>query len=134
MQRIASTIPGFLVGLTLVTVYGLATFWQGQSQQGFHILLFTCMIVFIAVRAGRRWGSCSGAGCIRINWRLPACRDAADRESGGGRLAEGVDPVDSPGIVGGPGHAALPRGWERDAARLVMRCAHHSVSTARTPP
>jgi uncharacterized membrane protein YphA (DoxX/SURF4 family) len=50
------TILASSIGLTLVTMYGLATFWQGQSQQGFHILLFTCMIVFIAVRAGRRWG------------------------------------------------------------------------------
>jgi uncharacterized membrane protein YphA (DoxX/SURF4 family) len=50
------TVLASAVGLCLVTMYGLATFWQGPSQQGFHLLLFTCFVVFIIVRAGRYWG------------------------------------------------------------------------------
>lgn len=53
------------VGLLLVTMYGLATFWQGPSQQGFHVLLAACLIVFIVVRAGRRWGV---DGWLRRRW------------------------------------------------------------------
>lgn len=50
------TAAASLIGMTLVTVYGLANFWQGPSQQGFHLLLFACLAVFVAVRAGRCWG------------------------------------------------------------------------------
>ena len=45
-----------LVGLLLVTNYGLATQWMSPGQQGFHIVLFALMIVFFAARAGRTWG------------------------------------------------------------------------------
>jgi uncharacterized membrane protein YphA (DoxX/SURF4 family) len=50
------TVLASLIGMTLVAAYGLANFWQGPSQQGFHLLLFACLAVFIAVRAGRYWG------------------------------------------------------------------------------
>jgi uncharacterized membrane protein YphA (DoxX/SURF4 family) len=45
-----------LVGLALVTNYGLATQWMSPGQQGFHLLLFTLMLAFFFSRAGRRWG------------------------------------------------------------------------------
>ena len=45
-----------LVGLVLVTNYGLATQWMSPGQQGFHYLLFVLMIAFFFSRAGRRWG------------------------------------------------------------------------------
>jgi uncharacterized membrane protein YphA (DoxX/SURF4 family) len=45
-----------LVGLILVTNYGLATQWMSSGQQGFHMLLFALMVTFFWVRAGRRWG------------------------------------------------------------------------------
>jgi thiosulfate dehydrogenase (quinone) large subunit len=44
------------IGLVLVVNYGLAVQWQGSSQQGLHYLLIACMVVFLATRAGRRWG------------------------------------------------------------------------------
>ncbi len=45
-----------LVGLTLVTNYGLATQWMSPGQQGFHLVLFALMIAFFCARAGRTWG------------------------------------------------------------------------------
>jgi uncharacterized membrane protein YphA (DoxX/SURF4 family) len=45
-----------LVGLSLVTNYGLATQWMSPGQQGFHLLLFTLMLAFFFSRVGRRWG------------------------------------------------------------------------------
>lgn len=45
-----------LVGLVLVTNYGLATQWMSPGQQGFHLLLFTLMLAFFFSRAGRQWG------------------------------------------------------------------------------
>ena len=45
-----------LVGLVLVTNYGLATQWMSPGQQGFHIVLFALMISFFLARAGRTWG------------------------------------------------------------------------------
>lgn len=45
-----------LVGLFLALNYGLATQWMTFGQQGFHVLLVTSMIIFLAARAGRTWG------------------------------------------------------------------------------
>ncbi len=45
-----------VIGLVLVTNYGLATQWMSPGQQGFHIVLFALMIAFFAARAGRTWG------------------------------------------------------------------------------
>jgi uncharacterized membrane protein YphA (DoxX/SURF4 family) len=45
-----------LVGLVLVTNYGLATQWMSPGQQGFHIVLFSLMLAFFFSRAGRTWG------------------------------------------------------------------------------
>ena len=45
-----------LVGLVLVTNYGLATQWMSPGQQGFHLVLFFLMLAFFFARAGRRWG------------------------------------------------------------------------------
>ena len=50
------TVLSSVIGLCLVTAYGLATFWQSPNQQGFHLLLFACLVVFVVVRAGRYWG------------------------------------------------------------------------------
>ena len=47
---------GALVGLFLSLNYGLASQWMTFGQQGFHVLLVTSMIVFLAARAGRTWG------------------------------------------------------------------------------
>lgn len=45
-----------LIGLVLVTNYGLATQWMSPGQQGFHMVLFALMLAFFMARAGRRWG------------------------------------------------------------------------------
>jgi len=45
-----------LVGLVLVTNYGLATQWMSPGQQGFHLVLFSLMVAFFFARAGRNWG------------------------------------------------------------------------------
>jgi uncharacterized membrane protein YphA (DoxX/SURF4 family) len=45
-----------LVGLFLVTNYGLATQWMSPGQQGFHLVLFFLMLAFFVARAGRTWG------------------------------------------------------------------------------
>lgn len=45
-----------LVGLFLSLNYGFASQWMSFGQQGFHVLLVTSMIVFLAARAGRTWG------------------------------------------------------------------------------
>ena len=45
-----------LVGLFLVTNYGLATQWMSPGQQGFHLVLFALMVAFFFARVGRTWG------------------------------------------------------------------------------
>ena len=45
-----------LVGLFLAVNYGLATQWMSFGQQGFHVMLTTAMVIFLAARAGRAWG------------------------------------------------------------------------------
>src|SRR3989442_6249598 len=45
-----------LVGLFLAVNYGLATQWMSFGQQGFHVLLATSMVIFLAARAGRVLG------------------------------------------------------------------------------
>lgn len=45
-----------LIGLVLVTNYGLATQWMSPGQQGFHLVLFVLMLAFFFARAGRVWG------------------------------------------------------------------------------
>ncbi len=45
-----------LIGLVMVTSYGLATQWMSPGQQGFHLVLFALMLAFFGARAGRRWG------------------------------------------------------------------------------
>jgi thiosulfate dehydrogenase (quinone) large subunit len=45
-----------LVGLFLSLNFGLATQWMSFGQQGFHALLVTCMLIFLACRPGRLWG------------------------------------------------------------------------------
>jgi thiosulfate dehydrogenase [quinone] large subunit len=45
-----------LIGLVLVTNYGLATQWMSPGQQGFHLVLVALMVAFFMARAGRVWG------------------------------------------------------------------------------
>ena len=62
------------VGLFLVLNYGLAVQWQGSSQQGFHYMLITTLIVILATRAGRTWGVDGWVRARRPGWwlaRLP---------------------------------------------------------------
>lgn len=51
-----ATRPVALVGLFIMANYGLANFWTGFSQQGFHALLVLSMLAFVAAGAGRVWG------------------------------------------------------------------------------
>ena len=50
------TVLASLGGLWLIGNYFVATLGLGFNQEGFHVLLLTCMLIFILVRAGRRWG------------------------------------------------------------------------------
>lgn len=45
-----------IIGLFLVTNYGLATQWMSPGQQGFHLVLFVIMLACFFARAGRVWG------------------------------------------------------------------------------
>ena len=68
LRRLSETVVGIgltlglltglasLVGLFLVTNYGLATQWMSPGQQGFHLVLFFLMLAFFFARAGRTWG------------------------------------------------------------------------------
>ena len=49
------TVLAGLIGLVMMVIYFLATFWMGPGPQGFHLLLIACMIVFFASKAGRTW-------------------------------------------------------------------------------
>jgi hypothetical protein len=44
----------------------MATYWQSSNQQGFHLVLVSCMLVFILARAGRAWGLDGW-----LAWRFP---------------------------------------------------------------
>ena len=57
-------------GLFLVVNYGLAVQWQGSSQQGFHYMLITTLVVLLAVRAGRTWGVDGWVRAHRPGWWL----------------------------------------------------------------
>lgn len=50
------TVLASAIGLVQVVFYGLAVQHTSPGQQGFHILLFVCMVAFMAARAGRKWG------------------------------------------------------------------------------
>ena len=45
-----------VIGLVLSLNYGLATQWMSFGQQGFHVMLITSMLIFLATGAGRRLG------------------------------------------------------------------------------
>lgn len=51
-----ATRPVALLGLFIMANYGLANYWTGFSQQGFHALLVLCMLAFAVAGAGRVWG------------------------------------------------------------------------------
>ena len=51
-----ATRPISALGLFIMANYGLANFWTGFSQQGFHALLVLCMLAFTVAGAGRTWG------------------------------------------------------------------------------
>ena len=45
-----------VIGLLLSLNFGLATQWMSFGQQGFHVMLITSMLIFLATGAGRRLG------------------------------------------------------------------------------
>lgn len=63
-------------------------------------------------RAGRRWGSCSGAGCIRINWRLIQAPDHVRRSVVAHEVAHLLHFDHSPAF-----HAALAELFEGDVSQ-----------------
>lgn len=62
-------------------------------------------------RAQRRWGSCSGTGCIRINWRLVQAPDAVRRSVVAHEVAHLTHFDHSPAF-----HAQLARIYDGDLA------------------
>lgn len=44
------------VGALLVLAYGLASFWRGTAELGFHMMLLASMLIFLGAGAGRVWG------------------------------------------------------------------------------
>src|SRR5207237_3528954 len=75
------------IGLFLVVNYGLAVQWQGSSQQGFHYMLITTLVVLLAVRAGRTWGVDGWVRAHRPGWwlaRVPPGQGLGARGSGRG--------------------------------------------------
>ena len=62
-------------------------------------------------RAKRRWGSCSGKGCIRLNWRLIQAPDHVRRSVVAHEVAHLVHFDHSPAF-----HALLARLFEQDIA------------------
>lgn len=62
-------------------------------------------------RAQRRWGSCSGKGCIRVNWRLVQASDAVRRSVVAHEVAHLVHFDHSPAF-----HALLGELYEGDVA------------------
>lgn len=50
------TVPGALLALLLAVGTGILTHYQGQTQLAYHLVLGFAALVFIASRAGRRWG------------------------------------------------------------------------------
>ena len=61
-----------LIGLSMVTAYGLATQWMSPGQQGFHLILFVLMLAFFFARAGRTWGV--DARIVERNPKSPLAR------------------------------------------------------------
>jgi predicted metal-dependent hydrolase len=78
-------------------------------------------------RAQRRWGSCSGKGCIRINWRLIQAPDAVRRSVVAHEVAHLVHFDHSPAF-----HALLAGLFEGDleAADRWLRHEGRSLYTA----
>jgi thiosulfate dehydrogenase [quinone] large subunit len=44
------------VGALLVLAYGLAAYWRGTAEFGFHMMLLAAMLIFLGAGAGRIWG------------------------------------------------------------------------------
>jgi predicted metal-dependent hydrolase len=75
-------------------------------------------------RAQRRWGSCSGRGCIRVNWRLVQAPDAVRRSVVAHEVAHLVHFDHSPAFHGllhelYEGHLADADGWLRREGRSL---------------
>jgi predicted metal-dependent hydrolase len=71
-------------------------------------------------RAHRRWGSCSGSGAIRLNWRLVQAPDAVRRSVVAHEVAHLVHFDHSPAF-----HALLGRLYEGDLPAANRWLRHH---------